>query len=302
MRKRKQNDFWSELASVAVTGIMGYTAYKILIDNEPTLGQETNAIPSLDKMTLGKAYPITALTLLDSELEEKKKHIIDLNAITKGELFIQLNEQWGTLTMTKMVSLLSCPKAVSMVYSLLASQTFQLDIRNRKLDDDRIWGANTGSSHASLTAPILKQGKTNGSLIVIDRLMDNKTIYHLENENGKSPTPSRGNLSGYRVLRHELIHAYHNLAGIVIPKGEISAYTGSLSLNKIPRKIKLDEALTVGRVRVKSGNWIGIRIEEESETIFSKYENKIPFSEAVFTKERNRFGQLEYYRVEYAGL
>ena len=302
MRKRKQNDFWSEFASVAVTGLVGYAAYKILIDNEPAVGQEINTIPSLDKMTLGKAYPITALTLLDSELEEKKKHIVDLNAITKGELFIQLNEEWGTLTMTKMVSLFSYPKAVSMVYSLLSSQTFQLDIRNRKPEDDRIWGENTGSSHIGLSAPILRQGKTNGSLIVIDRLMDNNTIYHLENENGKSPTPYRGNLSGYRVLRHELIHAYHNLAGIVIPKGIIYAYTGSLSLNKIPRKIKLEEALTVGRVRGKSGNWIGIRIEEESEPIFNKYEKKIPFNEAVFTKERNRLGQLEYYRVEYAGI
>lgn len=302
MRKRKQNDFWSDLASVAITGLVGYATYKILADNEPAMGQKTNTIPSLDKMTLGRAYPITALTLLDSELEEKKKHIFDLNAITKGELFIQLNEQWGTLTMTKMVSLFSYPKAVSMVYSLLSSQTFQLDIRNRKADDDRIWGENTGSSHASLTAPILRQGKTNGSLIVIDRLMDNKTIYHLENEDGKSPTPYRGNLSGYRVLRHELIHAYLEFAGILIPKGKISAYTGSLSLNKIPRKIKLEEALAVGRVRAKSGNWIGIRIEEESETIFRQYEKKFPFSEAVFTKERNRFGQLEYYRVEYEGI
>jgi len=302
MRKRKRNDFWSEFASVAVTGLVGYAAYKILIDNEPAVGQETNTIPSLDKMILGKAYPITALTLLDKELEEKKKHNHDLNVITKGELLIQLNEQQGNLTMTKMGSLFSYPKAVSMVYLLLSSQTFQLDIRNRKLEDDRIWGENTGSSYATLTAPILRKGKTNGSLIAIDRLMDNNTIYHLENENGKSPTPSRGNLSGYRVLRHELIHAYHNLSGIQIPKGEISAYTGSLSLNKIPRKIKLDEALTVGRVRVKSGNWIGIRIEEKFENIFSKYENKIPFSEAIFTKERNRFGQLEYYRVEYEGI
>jgi len=302
MRKRKQNDLWSEFASVAVTGLVGYAAYKILIDNEPAVGQETNTIPSLDKMILGKAYRITALTLLDSDLEEKKKHIFDLNAITKGELFIQLNEQRGTLTMTKMVSIFSFPKAVSMVYSLLSSKTFQLDIRNRKQEDDRIWGANTGSSHVSLTAPILRQGKTNGSLIAIDRLMDNNTIYHLEDENRKSPTPNRGNLSGYRVLRHELIHAYHNFAGIQIPKVVIYAYTGGLSLNRIPEKIKLKEALTVGRVRVKSGNWIGIRIEEKSESIFSQYENKIPFSEAVFTKERNRFGQLEYYRVEYEGI
>lgn len=300
MRKRKGNNSWSDFGKLAVSGFVGYIAYKYLLDNEQVNGEDLVTTPSLDKMSLGKAYPIPSLSLLDSDWEEKKTHVADLNAISKGELFIQLKEK--TLTMTKMVLEFSYPQAVNMLYALLSNPKFQLDIRNRKPEDDSIWGKNTGSSHASLTPPTLKQGKSNGSLIAIDRQMDANAMYHLENEEGKSPTPYHGNLASYRVLRHELIHAYHNLAGIQIPKGDILALTGSLSLSSIPKPIKLKEALTVGRVRTKNGNWIGIRIYKDSEPLFSHFEKKIPFNEAIFTKERNRIAQFEYYRVEYAGI
>ena len=300
MIRKKRNNSWSDFGKIAVTGIVGYVAYKYLFDNEQVSGQDLFTIPNLDKMSLGKAYPIPSLSLLDSDWEEKKKHVADLNAITKGELFIQLTEK--TLTMTKMVLDFTYPKAVNMLYALLCNPNFQLDIRNRKPEDDRIWGENTGSSHVRLTSPILRQGKSNGSLIAIDRQIDSNTMYHLENEEGKSPTPYRGNISSYRVLRHELIHAYHNLVGIQIPIEKVITFTGSLSLNRIPLKIELKEALTVGIVRTKTGNWIGIRIYKDSESLFSHFEKKIPFNEAIFTKERNRIAQFEYYRVEYAGI
>ena len=34
MRKRKQNDFWSELGSIAVSGLVGYTVYRLLENKE----------------------------------------------------------------------------------------------------------------------------------------------------------------------------------------------------------------------------------------------------------------------------
>ena len=92
------------------------------------------------------------------------------------------------------------------------------------------------------------------------------------------------------------------MVGIQIPIEKVITFTGSLSLNRIPLKIELKEALTVGRVRTKTGNWIGIRIYKDSESLFSHFEKKIPFNEAIFTKERNRIAQFEYYRVEYAGI
>lgn len=46
MRKRKQNDFWSELGSIAVSGLVGYTVYRLL-ENKEISAQETS--DSLEK-------------------------------------------------------------------------------------------------------------------------------------------------------------------------------------------------------------------------------------------------------------
>ena len=70
----------------------------------------------------------------------------------------------------------------------------------------------------------------------------------------------------------------------------------------LPKSIGLEEALAVGRIKNKSGEWVGIQIEKNSESKFRMFENKIPFNEAIFTKERNRLKVNEAYRVEYHAI
>ena len=64
MIRKKRNNSWSDFGKIAVTGIVGYVAYKYLFDNEQVSGQDLFTIPNLDKMSLGKAYPIPSLSLL----------------------------------------------------------------------------------------------------------------------------------------------------------------------------------------------------------------------------------------------
>ncbi|MBK8398126.1 MAG: hypothetical protein IPL26_23160 [Leptospiraceae bacterium] len=298
---RKKDNFIGWL----LFGAVGFVIYKILTDEDNSIyAQDVKQIPDLSKMKFGVAYPIMSLSLLDSELEEKKKHIRDLNTITAGQLLIQLDENNGNLTVRRMAENFLYPKAVFMIYLLISNPSFQLEIRNRKNDDYRIFpNNNAGTGHTKVIAPLLKKGKTNGSLIVIDRNDDENAIYHLENEDGSSPTPTPGNLSSYRVLRHELIHAYRNLTRRSLNKQDVvKVYTGKLSLRQIPKTIGMEESLAVGRIKNKFGEFIGIQIHEDFELKFSKFENKIPFNEAIFTKERNREKVREAYRVEYHGL
>ncbi|MBP9886922.1 MAG: hypothetical protein KBF93_11545 [Leptospiraceae bacterium] len=297
---RKKDNFMGWL----LFGAVGLVIYKILTDkDEPIYAQEVKQIPDLTKMKLGVTYPIISLSLLDSELEEKKKHIRDLNIITAGQLLIQLDGDNGNLTVTRMVENFLYPKAVAMIYLLISNSSFQLEIRNRRAEDKRIFQNEKGTLHTRIPVALLKKGKTNGSLIVIDRKDDENAIYHLENEDGSSLTPVYGNLSSYRVLRHELIHAYRNLTRTSLNKQDtVKVYMGKLSLSKIPKSIGLEEALAVGRIKNKSGEWVGIQIEKNSESKFRMFENKIPFNEAIFTKERNRLKVNEAYRVEYHAI
>ena len=161
-------------------GAVGLVIYKILTDkDEPIYAQEVKQIPDLTKMKLGVTYPIISLSLLDSELEEKKKHIRDLNIITAGQLLIQLDGDNGNLTVTRMVENFLYPKAVAMIYLLISNSSFQLEIRNRRAEDKRIFQNEKGTLHTRIPVALLKKGKTNGSLIVIDRKDDENAIYQI---------------------------------------------------------------------------------------------------------------------------
>lgn len=73
-------------------------------------------------------------------------------------MLIQLDENNGNLTVRRMAENFLYPKAVFMIYLLISNPSFQLEIRNRKNDDYRIFpNNNAGTGHTKVIAPLLKK-------------------------------------------------------------------------------------------------------------------------------------------------